>query len=175
MLYEFEGKRPVIGQTSFVHPQAVLIGDVILGEECYVGAGAILRSDYGQVVIGNGCNIQENCVVHSQPDSPAVIGDNVLVGHTAIVHGPCELKEGCVVGMGAIVSIGCTLEADSMLAAGSILPPGRTIPARKLAVGNPARVARDVDEQTAAINRIAVQFYRELAGRCLRGLKLIED
>lgn len=174
MFYEFEKKRPVVGKTSFVHPQAVVIGDVTIGEKCYIGAGAILRGDYGQVIIGNGSNMQENCVVHSQPASAAMIGDNILIGHTAIVHGPCELKDNSVVGMGAIVSTGCTLEVGGMLAAGSILPPGRTIPAQKLAIGNPARIARDIDEHTATINRIGIQLYQELAERCLKGLKLIE-
>lgn len=175
MFYEFEGRRPVVGSTSFVHPQAVVIGDVTIGEKCFIGAGAIVRGDYGSVIIGDGSNIQENSVIHSQPASAAVIGNNVLVGHTAIVHGPCILYDNAVVGMGALVSTGCNIEADGMLAAGSILPPGRTIPAHKLAVGNPARIAKDIDEQTANINRIAIQLYQDLAERCLKGLKPIEE
>lgn len=175
MFYEFEGKRPVVGKTSFVHPQAVVIGDVTIGERCFIGAGAILRGDYGQVIVGDGSNVQENSVIHSQPSSAAVIGDCVLVGHSAIVHGPCRLEANSTVGMGALISMGCTLEPESMLAAGSVLPPGRTIPAKKLAIGNPARIARDIDEHNAMINRISIDVYQDLATRCHEGLKLIED
>jgi carbonic anhydrase/acetyltransferase-like protein (isoleucine patch superfamily) len=175
MFYEFEGKKPVVGKTSFVHPQAVVIGDVVVGEKCYIGAGVILRGDYGRVLVGDGSNIQENTVVHSNPESAAIIGKDVLIGHAAIVHGPCELSDNAVVGMGALVSVGCSIEADGMLAAGSVLPPGRTIPARKLAVGNPARIARDVDEQIQNINHMSVKFYQDLAGRCQQGLRPIVD
>ncbi|HBQ86484.1 MAG TPA: phenylacetic acid degradation protein PaaY [Syntrophomonas sp.] len=174
MFYEFEGKRPVVGKTSFIHPQAVIIGDVTIGEKCFIGAGAVLRGDFGQIVIGDGSNIQENSVIHSQSDEAAVIGDNVLIGHTSIVHGPCVIDDNAVIGMGAIVSVDCNIEAGGMLAAGSILPPGHTIPAHKLAVGAPARITKDIDEPTEAFNRVGIQLYQELAGRCLKGLKPIE-
>lgn len=172
-LYEFEGKRPQIDETSFVHPQAVIIGDVSIGQNCYVGAGAIVRGDYGSIVIGNGTNIQEGCVLHTEPGTIAQVGADVLLGHAAIVHGPCALHDHVIIGMGAIVSMQCTMEEGSFLAAGSVLPPGRTIPSRQLAMGNPAQPVREVNEQLAHYNGLAVKLYQDLAQRCKTGLKLI--
>ncbi len=172
-LYEFEGKRPLIGETSFVHPQAVIIGDVSIGENCYVGAGAVVRGDYGGIVIGDGTNIQENCVLHTEPYSIAKIGINVLVGHAAIVHGPCTIQDNVIIGMGSLVSNQCEMEEGSFLAAGSVLPPGRKIPSRNLAMGNPAKVVREVSDDLAQYNAIAVKLYQDLAKRCQTGLKLI--
>lgn len=173
--YEFEGKRPVIGKDSFVHPQAVVIGDVKIGDRCYVGAGAILRGDYGAIIIGNGTNIQENCVLHAEPDTTALIGEDALVGHGAIVHGPCILHNNALVGMGAVVSNQCEIGAGSLLAAGSVLPPGRKIPARQLAMGNPAKAVRELTDDLLLYNTIAVKLYQDLAIRCQKGLKLIEQ
>lgn len=174
-IYEFEGKRPSIPASSFVHPQATIIGAVEIGEKCYIGAGAVVRGDYGKIVIGNGSNIQENCVVHAEPDSVALLEENVLVGHSAIVHGPCIIQQNVTVGMGAIVSTRCKMESGSLLAAGSVLPPGRNVPPRKLAIGNPARVTRDLDENTSVYQKIGIKLYQELAERCIKGLKLIKE
>lgn len=174
-LYEFEGKRPVIGADCFIHPQAVVIGDVTLGDRCYVGAGAVVRGDYGTITIGNGCNIQENCVLHAEPSSTALLGEDVLVGHGAIVHGPCQLQSNSLVGMGSVVNNNCELETGSFLAAGSVLPPGRKIPARHLAMGNPAKPVREMSEDLLQYNTIAVKLYQDLAIRCQTGLKLIEE
>ena len=135
-IYEFEGKRPSIGKDSFIHPQAVVIGEVELGERCYVGAGAVIRGDYGKIAIGSGTNIQENCILHSEPETIAIIEENSLIGHSAIIHGPCLIKENVTVGMGAIVCAGCELETNSLLAAGSVLPPGHNVPKGKIAMGN---------------------------------------
>lgn len=172
--YEFEGKRPVIGENSFVHPQATVIGEVKLGQNCYVGAGAILRGDYGCIEIGNGSNIQENAVMHAEPGTVAVIGEDVLVGHAAIVHGPCIIHDRVIIGMGSLISTGCEMGEGSFLAAGSVLPPGRLIPAHHLAMGNPATVVKEVSGNLAQYNEIAVKLYKDLAIRCQKGLKLIE-
>lgn len=174
-IYEFEGKRPVIGSDSFIHPQAIVIGEVELGERCYVGAGAVIRGDYGKIVIGNGTNIQENCIIHAEPETIALIEDNSLIGHSAIVHGPCLVKQNVTVGMGSIVSTGCELGNDSLLAAGSVLPPGQSVPKAKIAMGNPARVVKDVDEKNRIYNQIGVKLYQDLALRCINGLKLIKE
>ena len=173
-LYEFEGKRPIIPESCFVHPQAVIIGEVVLGEKCYVGAGAVLRGDYGKIVIGNGSNLQENCLIHSEPETIAILEENVLVGHAAVVHGPCLIKSNTTVGMVSLVSAGCELGKESLLAAGSILPPGRIIPDRKVALGNPAKAIKDVTDYMVMYNQIGVKLYQELNERCKTGLKLIQ-
>lgn len=174
-VYEFEGKRPVIGKSSFVHPQAVIIGEVEIGEHCYVGAGAVVRGDYGKIVVGSGTNIQENSTLHSEPDTIAILEENVLIGHAAVVHGPCLVKRNSTIGMGSIVSSGTEVGEESLLAAGSILPPGKTIPPRKVAMGNPARVVKDMDDYNLVYNQVAVKLYQDLAERCLNGLKLIQE
>lgn len=170
-LYEFEGKKPVIGENSFVHPQATVIGEVIIGKNCYIAAGAVLRGDYGKITIGDGSNIQDNAILHIEPGTEAIIGANVLIGHAAIVHGPCVVKENVIIGMGSIVNAGCQIEAEAMLAAGSLLPPGKTIPNRKIAMGNPAKVVKDIDENMLNYNRIGVKIYQDLAQRSFNGLK----
>lgn len=174
-IYEFEGKRPVIGNSSFIHPQAVVIGEVEIGEHCYVGAGAVVRGDYGKIVVGSGSNIQENSTVHSEPDTIAILEENVLIGHAAIVHGPCLIKRNATIGMGSIVSSRTEIGEESLLAAGSVLPPGKTVPSRKVAMGNPARVVKDVDDYNLVYNQVAVKLYQDLAERCIKGLKLIEE
>lgn len=172
--YEFEGKRPIIGENSFVHPQATIIGEVKVGNNCFVGAGAVLRGDYGCIEIGNGSNIQENAVMHAEPGTVAVIGEDVLIGHAAIVHGPCTIHNRVIIGMGSLISTACEMGEGSFLAAGSVLPPGRTIPTNKLAMGNPATVVKDVSGDLAQYNAIGVKLYQDLAIRCQKGLKLIE-
>ncbi|SHG96755.1 phenylacetic acid degradation protein [Thermosyntropha lipolytica DSM 11003] len=170
-LYEFEGKKPVIGENSFVHPQATVIGEVIIGKNCYIAAGTVLRGDYGKITIGDGSNIQDNAVLHAEPGTEAVIAENVLIGHSAIVHGPCYVGEYAIIGMGAIVNNGCRIEPEAVLAAGSLLPPGKTIPSRKIAMGNPAKVVKDVDENMLNYNKLAVKIYQDLAQRSFNGLK----
>ena len=174
-IYEFEGKRPLIGQHCFIHPQAAVIGDVHLGERCFVGAGAVIRADYGKIVVGSGSNIQENAVIHAEPETIALLEENVLIGHSAIVHGPCLIQHNVTVGMGSIVSNGCELHSESLLGAGSVLPPNQTVPSRKLAMGNPARVVKDLDDNYVMYNQLGTQLYQELAQRCVKGLKLIEE
>lgn len=174
-LYEFEGKRPLVPKSTFVHPQAVLIGNVELGEGCYIGAGAVLRGDYGRIVIGNGSNVQDNCTIHADLGDIAIIGDNVLIGHGAIIHGPCLVGEYSVVGMGSIVSSGCEMGSESLLAAGSVLPPRRTVPPRKLAMGNPAAIVKDLSEKMISENKIGLKYYQDMTKRCIDGFKLIDD
>jgi len=174
-LYEFEGKRPVIPKSTFIHPQAVIIGSVELGEGCFVGAGAVIRGDFGRIVIGKGSNIQDNCVIHADVDTIAIIEDNVLIGHGAIVHGPCLIKEFAVIGMGSIVSTGCEIGYESVLASGSVLPPGRIVLPRKLVMGSPANIVKDMSEEMTNTMKTGLQYYQALAGRCINGLKLITD
>ncbi|HHW60401.1 MAG TPA: gamma carbonic anhydrase family protein [Syntrophomonadaceae bacterium] len=173
-IYEFEEKRPVIAATAFIHPQATVIGEVSIGERCYIGAGAIIRGDYGSISIGDGTNVQENAVLHTEPTTALEIQENVLIGHAAIVHGPGVARKGATIGMGAVVNASFDLGEHSMLAAGSLLPPRREIPACKLAMGNPARVSKEIPEQQQTINRISVEFYQELAGRCQQSLKRLD-
>jgi carbonic anhydrase/acetyltransferase-like protein (isoleucine patch superfamily) len=157
-----------------VHPDAILIGDVIIGEKCFIGAGAVLRGDYGSIVIGDGSNVQENCVLHAQPDTTATIEENVDIGHGSIIHGPCTIKSNVTVGMGSIICDGCEVGTGSFIGAGSLLTPNVVIPPNKLAVGNPARVIKDTTEQHRTFSRHAVGLYQGLCERYQKSHKLIQ-
>lgn len=174
-LYEFEGKSPRFAPSSFVHPDAIVIGNVTIGEKCFIGAGAVLRGDYGSIVISDGSNVQENCVVHAQPDTTAVVEENVDIGHGSIIHGPCTIKSNVTVGMGAIICDGCEVGSGSFIGAGSLLIPNTVIPPKKLAVGNPARVIKDVTEKHTTFSRVAVELYQGLCERYHNSHKLISQ
>jgi carbonic anhydrase/acetyltransferase-like protein (isoleucine patch superfamily) len=174
-LYEFESKYPVVSKSTFVHPQAVIIGEVELGEGCYIGAGAVIRGDFGKIVIGSGSNVQDNCVIHADIETLADIGDNVLIGHGAVIHGPCIINEYAVIGMGSIVFNGSELGYESLLSAGSVLLPRCTVPARKLAMGNPAVIIKEMSAKMITKNKDGLRHYQELCKRYIDGLKLLNN
>lgn len=173
--YEFEGKTPRLDPSCFVHPDAVLIGDVTVGKRCFIGAGAVLRGDYGRIVIGDGSNVQENCVIHAQPDTTAIIEENVDIGHGSILHGPCIIKSNVTIGMGSVICDGCQVGTGSFIGAGSLLPSNTIIPDNKLAFGSPAKVIKDTTENQRAFTRNAVEIYKNLCERYHKSLQRIED
>ena len=116
-MYEFEGKVPHIGVNCCIHPEAVLIGDVTIGNDCYIAACSVLRGDFGRIVIGNGSNIQENCVIHVQPGKSAILGERSHIGHGAILHSP-NLGQHVTIGIGAIVLDDCEIGDESLIGAG---------------------------------------------------------
>ncbi len=171
-LYMFEGRKPSIGKTSFVHEDAVLIGDVRIGETCFIGAGAVLRGDWGTVIIEDGSNVQENAVIHAGPEATTRLGKNSHVGHGAILHG-CTLDEHVLVGMGAIVSDAAHAGEGAAIAAGAMVPPRMEIPAGKLVMGVPARVERDVGEQMDKFIWLGTRLYQTLPERYSNNLEKI--
>lgn len=171
-LYEFEGKRPQIGADTFVHAQAVVIGDVQIGRGCYIGAGAALRGDFGQIIIGHGSNVQENAVLHVSPVQPVVVADDVIVAHGALMH-DCTIKRGAIIGMGAVILHGAVVEEEAMVGAGAMVPPGFVVPTRKIVVGNPAKIHKDVTKTMLEMNKLGLAVYQELPARCFNGLRLI--
>ncbi|MDO4540703.1 MAG: gamma carbonic anhydrase family protein [Syntrophomonadaceae bacterium] len=173
-IYEFEGHRPQIDPTAFIHPDATVIGAVTIGPECFVGAGAVIRGDYGTIAIGSRSNVQENAVLHAAPGTDMIIGNGVLIGHGAIMHG-LTLADGALVGMGAIVSHECHLEADAMLGAGSLLPPRKTLHRRMLAVGSPAKEIRELDDKAVKSNEMGIVLYSGLAARYHQSLRRIDS
>jgi phenylacetic acid degradation protein len=130
-LYEFEGKRPEVHPDAFVHPEAVIIGGVTLDADCYVGAGAVLRGDWGDIVVAKGSNVQENCVIHARPDEVVRLGPSSHVGHRAILHG-CTLCTHVLVGMGAILHDGVVVGDEAVIASGCVLLEGMQVPPGKL-------------------------------------------
>ncbi len=144
-LYEFEGKRPTIGAGSFVPDSADVVGDVVIGEKCFIGVGARIRGDYGTIVIGNATSVQENVVIHAREGDRTVVGDNVQLGHGCILHN-CTVRDNAVIGVGAIVSDYATVGDWAIVAEGAVVRG--EIPDGAVAVGIPAKVVgRVTDEQ----------------------------
>ncbi|MBU1670851.1 MAG: gamma carbonic anhydrase family protein [Actinobacteria bacterium] len=168
-LYEFEGRRPRVGRTSFIHDTAVLIGSVTIGENCLVSAGACLRADWGELIVGDGSNIQENVVIHAGFGAVMRLAENSHVGHGAILHN-CTLEEHVMVGMGAIVQDRSVVGEGSVIGAGAVVLPGTEIPPGSLVVGVPARVVREVGEPMAQATWYGTRLYQTLPGRCYEGL-----
>ena len=168
--YEIDGLKPVIHPTAFVHPDAVLIGDVIVGPRCYVAPLASLRGDFGRIVLEEGSNIQDTCVMHGFPGTDTVIGVDGHVGHGAVLHG-CRIGRNALVGMNAVIMDNAVVGDESIVAACAFVKAGMEIPPRKLVAGMPAKVMRDLSEQEVTWKGDGTRTYQELTERCLATLK----
>jgi len=171
-IYEFEGKRPKVGETSFVHPTAVLVGGVTIGENCYIGPGAVLRGDFGYVEIGDGSNVQENAVIHTFPEQTARLAKDSHIGHGAIVHGS-KIGENVLVGMGAILHEGVEVGENCIIGSGCVLTGNRKIPPGKLVVGVPAKIIGDVSLEMQRAKIAGTKLYQTLPRRYRETFKLI--
>jgi phenylacetic acid degradation protein len=163
-LYVFEGRKPKVGKTSYVHEKAVVIGKVTIGEQCFIGAGAVLRGDWGEIEVGDGSNIQENAVLHAGPETVTHLSDNSHIGHGAILHG-CYLEEHVLVGMGAIINDRARVGENTMIASGAVVAPDNVIPPGSLAVGVPARVVKEVSERQLNLMWMGTRLYQTLPER----------
>ena len=168
--YQLEGVIPIVDPSSFVHPTASLIGDVVIGPECYVGPGASLRGDFGRILIARGCNVQDNCVVHSFPNEAAVLEDDAHIGHGAVLHG-CTVRRGALIGIGAVLMDGVVVEEEAIVGAMSFVRAAFVVPRRTLVVGSPARVVRSLGDEEVRWKANGTRQYRELARRCLDSLR----
>jgi carbonic anhydrase/acetyltransferase-like protein (isoleucine patch superfamily) len=149
---------PQVAESAWVAPGAFVIGDVHLGEESSVWYGAVLRGDTEPIRIGDRTNVQDGCILHADPGFPAIVGQDCVVGHNAVVHG-CQIGDNCLVGMGATILNGAKIGDGSIVAAGAVVPEGREFPPRSLIVGVPAKRAGDLtDEQAADIERGASEY-----------------
>jgi phenylacetic acid degradation protein len=170
--YEFEGKTPQVGETSFVHPCAVLIGGVTVGENCYIGPGAVLRADFGYIEIGDGSNVQENVVIHTFPEQTARLAKDSHIGHSAIVHGS-QIGENVLVGMGAILHEGVEIGKDCIIGSGCVITANRKIPPGKLVVGIPGKIIGDVSPEMARAKTAGTRLYQTLPRRYRETMKRI--
>lgn len=164
--YEFEGIRPVVDPTAFVHSTAVLIGDVIIGAGCLIGPNASLRGDIGRIIIKEGANLQDGCIAHSFPSKDVIVEENGHVGHGAILHG-CIIKRNALVGMHAVIMDDAVIGEDSFVAALAFVKAGMQVPPRTLVGGIPAKIMRELKDDEIKWKSIGTGHYQHLARRYL--------
>jgi phenylacetic acid degradation protein len=169
-VYSIDGLVPVVDPAAFVHPQASLIGDVIVAAGCYVGPGASLRGDFGRIVIGTGSNVQDNCILHAFPAKDTLLEEDAHIGHGAVLHG-CLVRRGALIGIGAIVMDDAVVEEEAIVGAASFVPAGFTVPRRSLVTGVPARVVRELTAAEIAWKADGTRDYQELTRRSLATLR----
>jgi phenylacetic acid degradation protein len=169
-IYEIDGVVPVVDPTAYVHPEAVLIGDVIIGPRCYVAPTASLRGDFGRAILEVGSNVQDGCVLHAFPGQDVIVEADGHVGHGAILHG-CRVGQGALIGMNSVVMDGAVIGKFAFVGACSFVKAEVQVPDRHLAVGNPASVVRELTEAEMAWKANGTRLYQELAARSLAGLR----
>jgi phenylacetic acid degradation protein len=169
-IYEFEGITPVVDPSAYIHPTAVLIGDVIVGAGCYVGPGAVMRGDFGRIVLERGANLQDNCVVHSRGDVDCVMAEDSHIGHGAVIHA-CRIGRDALVGMNAVVMDMAEVGEQAIVAAMSFVKIRDVVAPRTLVAGIPARFVRELSESNIAGKQNGTQMYKDLARRSLAGLR----
>ncbi|MFM9052551.1 MAG: transferase hexapeptide repeat family protein [Bacteroidota bacterium] len=161
MFYSFNGFIPVVNPSAFVHESAVVIGDVIIGKDVYIGPGAAIRGDWGRIVIEDGCNIQENCIVHMFPGITVLLHEGAHIGHGAVIHGS-SIGKNSLVGMNAVVMDNVKIGEGCIIGALAFVAEGTEIPDRKIAVGNPAKVIKDVSDEMLAWKTEGTLLYQRL-------------
>ena len=164
--YEFEGIRPVVDPTAYVHPTAVLIGDVIIGPRCLIGPGASLRGDLGRLIVKDGANVQDNCVLHCFPGKDVTIEADGHIGHGSVLHG-CTIKRNALVGMNAVIMDDAVIGEDSFVAAMAFVKAGTEVPPHTLVGGIPAKVMRELTDDEIAWKSVGTRHYQHLARRYL--------
>jgi phenylacetic acid degradation protein len=165
-VYAIDGIVPVVDPTAFVHPTAVLIGDVIVGPGCFVGPCASLRGDFGRLILERGANLQDTCVMHGFPGTDTIVGEDGHIGHGAVLHG-CQVRRNALVGMNAVIMDNAVIGESAVVAACAFVKAGVEIPPRTLAAGMPARVIRPLSDDEIAWKVDGTRTYQDLTRRCL--------
>ena len=163
MIYEFNGYRPVVHPSSFVHPQAAVTGNVIIGKDVYIGPGAAIRGDWGEIIIEDGCNVQENCTIHIFPGKTVTLHAGAHIGHGAIVHG-ATVGKNTLVGMNAVLMDDAVIGDGCIVGALCFVPAEMQIPNRKIVVGNPAKIIKDMSDDMLEWKTRGTELYQRLPG-----------
>ena len=161
MFYQFNGYVPVVDPSSFVHPQACVTGNVIIGKNVYIGPGAALRGDWGQIIIEDGCNVQENCTIHMFPGVTVLLKEGAHIGHGAIVHG-ATIGRNCLIGMNAVIMDNVVLEDECIVGALTFIKANETYEKRSLIVGNPAKKIKEVSDEMIGWKTDGTKIYQQL-------------
>ena len=170
MIYEFNGYKPVIDPSAFVHKEATIIGNVIIGKDVYVGPGASLRGDWGQIIVKDGCNIQDNCIVHIFPGKDVVLQESAHIGHGAIIHG-ADIGKNTLIGMNAVVMDDANVGDECIIGALCFVKGEMQIPKRKIVVGNPAQIKGNVSDEMLAWKTKGTELYQQLPKECAELMK----
>lgn len=173
MIYEFNGFIPVVDESSFVHPQASVTGNVIIGKNVYIGPGAAIRGDWGEIIIEEGCNVQENCTIHMFPGKSTILRASAHIGHGAIIHG-AEIGKNCMVGMNSVIMDEVVIGDECIIGALTFIKAGENFPLRSLILGNPARIIRQVSDEMIAWKTEGTKLYQQLPSDCHQTLKPCE-
>jgi len=172
-VYEINGVTPVVHPSAYVHPSAVLIGDVIVGPRCYVGPLAALRGDFGRLILEEGVNLQDTCVMHGFPGADTVVEQDGHIGHGAVLHG-CRIGRNALVGMNSVIMDNAVIGADSIVAAMTFVRAGMEVPARSLVVGTPAKVVRELRDDEIQWKSAGTGQYQELAVRSMQTMREVD-
>src|ERR1700756_1196096 len=173
MIYEFNGYKPVINPSAFIHPNATVTGNVIIGKDVYVGPGAAIRGDWGQIIIEDGCNVQENCTIHMFPGVTTLLKEAAHIGHGAIIHGG-TIGKNVLVGMNAVVMDNVEIGDNCVIGALTFVPANTKIEERKVLVGNPAKVVKDVTDEMITWKTEGTKLYQQLPAQLHATLKPCE-
>ncbi len=172
-IFEFNGYRPAIHESAYVHPNATVVGNVVIGKDVYIGPGAVIRGDWGGVWISDGCNVQENCVIHMFPGVLVKLEESAHIGHGAIIHG-AQIGRNSLIGMNAVVMDNAKVGAECIVGALCFVPANMVIPDRKIVVGNPAKIIKDIPQEMVDWKTEGTKLYQELPGEIYRSMKPCE-
>ena len=173
MIYEFNGYKPVIDPSSFVHKEATIIGNVIIGKKVYIGPGASIRGDWGKITIKDGCNVQDNCTIHIFPGKDVILEENAHIGHGAIVHG-ANIGKNTLVGMNSVIMDDCNIGDECIIGALCFVKGEMNIPDRKIVVGNPAIIKGEVSDEMISWKTKGTELYQDLPNECYTLMKECE-
>jgi phenylacetic acid degradation protein len=173
MIYEFNGYKPVVHETAFVHPQATVTGNVIIGKNVYIGPGAAVRGDWGEIIIEDNCNVQESCTIHMFPGTTVLLKEMAHIGHGAIIHG-ATIGKNVLVGMNAVVMDRVEVGDGSIIGALCFVRADAKIPSRSVVVGNPHKIVKEVSDEMLAWKTEGTQVYMQLPADCHAGLRPCE-
>jgi phenylacetic acid degradation protein len=169
MIYSFKGFIPVVHPSSFVHPQAAVTGNVIIGKNVYIGPGAAIRGDWGGIVIEDGCNVQENCTIHMFPGVTVVLQEGAHIGHGAVIHG-ANIGRNVLIGMNSVIMDEVEIGANCIVGAMTFVPAKSIIPPRSLVTGNPGKVVKEVSDQMINWKTMGTKLYQALPKDCFESL-----
>ena len=173
MIYEFNNFKPVIHESSFIHPLAAITGNVIIRKDCYIGPGAALRGDWGKIIIEDGCNVQENCIIHMFPGVTVLLKPGAHIGHGAIIHG-ATIGKNCLVGMNAVIMDNVELGDECIIGALTFIKQDEKIPARSLVAGNPGKIIKQVTDEMLSWKTEGTKLYQSLPKEMFEGWKECE-